>query len=49
MLETKELEDGEVDRGVKTETALVWSKCRVVLESDFIRIYLFVIVWKVST
>jgi hypothetical protein len=31
LLEPEELEDGEVDRGVEAQTALVWAECRVEL------------------
>lgn len=31
MLEPEELEDGEVDRGVQTETSLIWADSRVEL------------------
>ena len=34
LFETQELEDGKVDRGVESETALVGTEGRVVLETD---------------
>ena len=33
LLETQELQDGEIDGGVQTETALVWAQSRVELDS----------------
>jgi hypothetical protein len=33
LLETQELEDGQVDAGVKTETTLVWAESRVELHT----------------
>lgn len=31
LLEPEELEDGEIDGGVQTESALVWAQSRVIL------------------
>lgn len=34
LLETQELENGQIDRWVKSETTLVWTKSRVELDTE---------------